>query len=122
MKIQVKTQKVLNLLESLKNRLNYPQYLKVSSRDRSLVLSYVFCERRTTKYEMAENYYREVNKFIEIMNDSKLTLQKPRLIELKDYEDDDEYDEYEVEFGRTFYIENISQSQYIEKIFKGEKL
>ena len=121
MKIQVKTEKILKLISTLKSNLKEKQYIKVSARDKTLVIEYIFCERRTTMYDLVKAHYRDMNRFIELMNASKLTIQKPRLIELKDYEDDMEYDEYEVEFGRTFYIEKVGQAEYIAKTFKGER-
>lgn len=121
MKIQVKTEKILDLISKLKTSLREKENINIYSREKTIVISYMFCERRTSKYDLAKAVYKDVNKFIEIMNNSKLTIQKIKLIELKDYEDDTEYDEYEVEFGRTFYIEKVGQASYIENICKGKK-
>lgn len=121
-KLQVKTEKIINLIEKLKRTLrennDISLFIRGDEKNKRIVLDYSACERRTDLYSLAKQHCSEVNKFISTVNESKLVKGKMKEIKLSIYENDTEYSEYESNFGESAVIEKVGQVKLILERFK----
>lgn len=108
MKPQVKTQKVLDLISKMKSHLKEDNDISLHyythDEKNMLCLSYSTCIRRDYPFEVAKRYQKDIQKFIDICNQSSLIKTKMRDFRIDVYKDD-EYDEYEIEVGRYIQIQ-----------------
>lgn len=122
-KLLVKSQKALNFLKELKSKVseNNDICLNIYSYENQIRINYFACERRTDLYSMAKKYENKINNFVELINNSPFTKgknKKIKYLKTKDYAEDTEYSEYEMEIGRSFIIEDMKQAKQIVEAMK----
>jgi len=107
MKPQIKTQKVLDLISKMKNNLKEDNDISLyyyTQDERNIIdISYSTCIRRDYPHQVAKRYKNDIQKFINICNQSSLFKKKLNDFRIDVYEYD-EYDEYEIEVGRSIQI------------------
>jgi len=107
MKPQIKTQKVLDLISKMKSNLKEDNDISLhyytQDEKNMLCLTYSTCIRRDYPYQVAKRYKNDIQKFIDICNQSSLFKKKINDFRIDLYKDE-EYDEYEIEVGRSIQI------------------
>jgi len=106
MKLQIKTQKVLDLISKMKRNLKEDNYISIYyfTYEDMIDISYSTCIRRDHPYQVAKRYKNDIQKFIDIYNQSSLSRNNKMRDFIIDTYKDDEYSEYEIEVGRSIKI------------------
>jgi hypothetical protein len=117
--IQKKTEKILNLIKTLKSSLPNNndiwlyKYIRKNIKNKEIiVITYNACGTKVIYEEMLEKYEKYINKFVKIVNESNLNKTKLTELNSMDYEESED----EINIGREIYIElGKSQKSFFEE-------
>mgnify|MGYP006419248571 FL=1 len=114
---QITTNKIINMIEDMKNNLreNKDIGLNIYTYGDTLCISYVACERRNYPIDVAKKYKNDINNFVTIFNKTSFSNNnKLNKLDVSCYDDD--YSEYEIEIGRYIQIKlGKKQSKFFDR-------
>lgn len=119
---QAKTTKILNLIDNMKRvlRENNDIQLCVWVHSDTIEVDYTAVVRRDYPMEVAKRYKNNIDKFVEIFNETNFSkgnkLKKVNVDSYLNEYGEDEYSEYEIEVGQSFQIKlGKNQSKFFDK-------